>query len=90
MSNLITLEKLINEEVMPDLEDAMDEIFALVADKKSSPEDEDELKEYREFKKELEELLMDIQSGEIEEDECGEIIEEINQMQKEAEGQIEE
>ena len=90
MSKTEQLEELITKEVIPDIEDAMDEIFALVADKKSSPEDEQELEEYREFKTELEEILMDIQSGEIEDDECGEIIEEIMQAREEAEGQIEE
>jgi hypothetical protein len=82
MSYLIELEDLLTKEVIPDIEDRLDEIFEQIADgKNANDEQKEEIEELREFKSELEEILQDIQSGDIEEDECKEIIDEIREAQ---------
>jgi len=49
----------------------------------------EEIEELREFKADLQDVLDDIQSGDIEEDECKEIIDDIKEAQKEGEAEEE-
>lgn len=82
MSYLLELERVLTREVIPDIEDRLDEIFEQIADEKNaSDEQKEEIEELREFKSELENILDDIKSGDIEEDECKEIIAEIREAQ---------
>ena len=73
------LEELIKESVIPDIEDRMDELYTIIADKKNeSIEDvKEELEELIEFRDDLKDVLVDIECGEIEEDECKEMIDDI-------------
>lgn len=82
MTNVDTLTKLLQEEVLPDIEEYMDELFALIADKKSTDEDKEELDNMRELRKEFQTMLEELSSGEMDEVECLEVIEEIREMQE--------
>jgi hypothetical protein len=79
MSYLLKLEELIKQSVLPDIEDRMDELYEVIADKKNDSIDEakEELEELIEFRDDLKEILVDIECGEIEEDECKEIYDDI-------------
>ena len=83
MSYAEQLEKLIKESVIPDIDESLDAIFEEIADNKEATEDaKEEIEELREFKADLQDVLVDIESGDIEEDECKEIIDDILEAQK--------
>ncbi|PLY09164.1 MAG: hypothetical protein C0626_09155 [Arcobacter sp.] len=80
---MTTQEKLLNlvhNEVIPDVEDYLDELFELVASKKSDDETKEEIKYMQEMRKEFQDLIDDIEAGEIDEEEAQEIIDEIIDM----------
>ena len=80
------LKKLLEDVVMPDIEDAIDDIFEDIAsNKNASQKEEDELEEFQEMRKEFTLILEDINNDELEEDECKELLEEISAMIEEAE-----
>ncbi len=84
MSYAQKLEELITKSVIPDIDERLDEIFAEIADSKEASEDaKEEVEELREFKADLQDILADIESGDIEEDECKELIDDILEAQKE-------
>lgn len=82
MSSQLTLLKLVQKEVIPEIESYMDELFEIVASKEVTQEDKEELKEIQELHSEFKQMIEDLQAGEIEEEECLEIIDEIQQMRK--------
>jgi len=83
MSYAQELKKLIEESVIPDIDESLDAIFEEIADNKEATEDaKEEIEELREFKSDLQDVLTDIESGDIEEDECKEIIDDILEAQK--------
>ena len=83
MSQAEKLEELITKSVIPDLNERLDEIFEEIADNKDASEDaKEEIEELREFKEDLQDVLDDIQSGDIDEDECTELINDILEAQK--------
>ena len=78
MSQAQKLEELLTKSVIPDLDERLDEIFEEIADNKEATEDaKEEIEELREFKADLQDVLDDIQSGDIDEDECKELIDDI-------------
>ncbi len=83
MSEAQKLEELLTKSVIPDLDERLDEIFEEIAGSKEATEDaKDEIEELREFKADLQDVLDDIQSGDIDEDECKELIDDIVEAQK--------
>lgn len=83
MSYAQELEKLIKESVIPDIDESLDAIFEEIADNKEASEDaKEEIEELREFKSDLQDVLTDIESGDIDEEECKEIIDDILEAQK--------
>jgi len=83
MSYAEKLEKLIIESVIPDIEESLDSIFEEIADSKEATEDaKEEIEELQEFKADLKDVLEDITTGDIEEDECKELIDDILEAQK--------
>ena len=77
------LEELITKSVIPDLDERLDEIFEEIAGNKEATQDaKEEIEELREFKADLQDVLSDITSGDIEEDECKELIDDILEAQK--------
>ncbi|NOQ30003.1 MAG: hypothetical protein GQ570_02645 [Helicobacteraceae bacterium] len=85
MSKQEELKELLIEDVIPDIEDYMDELFKLIADKKATDDDTAELEEMRDLKSELKTMLEDLENNEIEDEECIEIITELHAMMKEDE-----
>lgn len=78
MTHSQKLEELLSKEVIPDVEDRLDDIFSEIADDKvASHEQKEEIEELREFKDDLKDVLDDIATGEMEEDECKEMIDDI-------------
>ncbi|MCW9026478.1 MAG: hypothetical protein OQJ77_04100 [Thiovulaceae bacterium] len=83
MSYTQKLEELLTNQVIPDIDDALDEIFEQIADEKNAnDEQKEEIEELREFKSDLKDLLDDIASGEIEDEECEEIYNDILDAQQ--------
>ena len=86
MSYAQELETLIKETVIPDIDESLDAIFEEIADNKEATEDaKEDIEELREFKADLQDVLDDILSGDIEEDECKELIDDIKEAQKNGE-----
>lgn len=77
------LEDLIKNEVLIEIEDYIDELFEIIASKKEDENTKEELTQMQEMKKDFEDMLVDLSNGEIDDEECQEIIEEINDMRKE-------
>lgn len=85
MSYAQQLEELITKNVIPDIDDRLDEIFEEISESKEAGADsKEEIEELREFKADLQDVLEDIKSGEMEEDECKELIDDILDAQKES------
>lgn len=84
LSYLPTLKELINSSVIPDIEDRMDELYVIIADKKNNSlqEAKDELDDLIEFRNDLKDVLTDIDNQEITEQECKDIIEDILSAQR--------
>lgn len=83
MSYAEQLKELITKSVIPDIDDRLDEIFEEISDSKEASIDaKDEIEELREFKADLQDVLEDIANGDIEEDECKEMIDDILEAQK--------
>ena len=85
MSYSQQLEELITKNVIPDIDDRLDEIFEEISESKEAGEDlKEEIEELREFKADLQDVLEDLKSGDMEEDECKELIDDILDAQKES------
>lgn len=85
MSYAQKLEALLTKELIPDIDDRLDEIFEEIADEKNANDAQrEEIEELREFKDDLKDVLDDIATGEMEEDECKEMIDDILEAQKDA------
>ena len=83
MTQAEKLEELLTKSVIPDLNERLDEIFEEIADNKEATEDaKEEIEELQEFKADLQDVLEDIATGDIDEDECKELIEDITSAQK--------
>ena len=80
MSNKERLEDIIKNALLLDISDAIDEKFELIASKKSTKEDEEDLTEFRELKKEFEELLVDLENNQVDDDEIEELLQEFEEM----------
>ncbi|MFY9084795.1 hypothetical protein [Aliarcobacter cryaerophilus] len=74
------LKEIINNEVLVEIEDHIDDIFEIIATKKDTPELKEELENMQEMKKDFEELLKDLEAGEIDDEEAQEIYDEIVDM----------
>ena len=83
MSYAEQLKELITKSVIPDIDERLDEIFEEISDSKEESADaKDEIEELRDFKADLQDVLEDIANGDIEEDECKELIDDILDAQK--------
>lgn len=86
MTNAEDLAELLKEDVIPEIEDVIDELFEAIADnKQASEEDKKELSELQELRREFQLLLEEVEAGELDEEECADIIDEIDMMRSEEE-----
>ncbi len=75
------LQELIEDVVIPDIEDHIDDIFEEITNNKNaSDEAKAELEEMHEMRKEFTQILEDIKNRDLDKDECAELYEEINEM----------
>ncbi len=79
MKNCIKkLQDLIENTVLPDIEDYIDDIFEQIANaKNATDEDNEELNSMYEFRDEAKAILEDIHNNEIDKSECQDLYEEI-------------
>ncbi len=79
------LKELLEKEIMPDLEEVIDSIFQTIEREKTiSLGEREELEELQEMHKECREILVEIESGEMDEDETQELLDELIAIAKEA------
>ena len=72
------LKHLLENEILPDLEEAIDALFAMVErDKTISLADREELEGLQEMHGECREILIEIEAQEMEEDEAAELLDEL-------------
>lgn len=64
---------IINNKILLDLEDDIDDIFEIIASKKDTEEDRNEVKILQELKKDFAEIVEDINQDDMEEDEYEEL-----------------
>ncbi len=82
----LKLKELIEETVMPDIEDRLDEIFADIASSKDATEEQnEEIKDLHEMRDEFNDILKDIENRELDKEECAELYQEITDMISETE-----
>jgi len=82
----LKLKELIEDTVMPDIEDRLDEIFADIAKTKdATAEQNEEIKEMHEMRDEFNEILKDIENRDLDKEECAELYQEITEMISESE-----
>ena len=78
MSNIEKLKALLENEIIPDLESVIDSIFQTVEKEKTiSLGEREELEELQEMHSECREILVEIESNEMDEDEAKELLEEL-------------
>jgi regulator of replication initiation timing len=72
---------LLNNDIIPEIEDVIDGLFELINDAKTASEEmKQELQELQELKTEFKVMLEEAMTGELEEEEAQEILEEIAEM----------
>ena len=72
---------LLNNDIIPEIEDVIDGLFELINDAKTATDEvKQELSELQELKTEFKVMLEEAMTGELEEDEAAEILEEIAEM----------
>ena len=74
--------KLITNEVLPDIEEYIDVLFEKIASKNYTDEEKENLYEMQEMRDEFKDMLKEVESGEMTEEECLEIIEEVHEMKE--------
>lgn len=83
MSKTKELETLLEKEVLPEINDYIDDLFEIIASKKDTPEIKEELQNIQEMKTDFLAMLEEAKKGELDEEECEEIIEELKEMKSE-------
>ena len=84
MNTCKALEELLEQEVLPEIEEHLDSLFAqIAADKNASAGIKMESKDIQELLSEFRALLSDLKAGELEKEECEELYEEISSMRDE-------
>jgi hypothetical protein len=75
---------LLENDVIPEIESFIDDLYEKIAEtKNASQEDKTQLAELQELKQEFSVLLDDVKNGELDEEECRAIIDEIDMMREE-------
>jgi len=81
MSNTEKLKNFLIQEIIPDLEEAIDEMFSMIEKAKmASIADKEELQDLQEMHAECKDIVIEIEANEMEEDEAGEILAEFIEM----------
>jgi len=84
MQNSEKLKNFLIQEIIPDLEEAMDEMFSMIEKAKmASIADKEELQDIQEMHAECKDIVSEIEAGEMNEDEAAEILAELMDMKSE-------
>ncbi len=84
MTKTEELIKILNEEIIPEIENIIDEMCEDIADNKNATdEDKAEFKEAQAMKKEFKEMAFEAETGEMDEEECAENLIECKEILKE-------
>ena len=84
MKNTEKLQNLLENEIIPDLEVAIDELFSKIDKAKNvSSEDKNDLEEMRDMRTECFAMVEEIKRDEMEEEEATELLEELVEMKTE-------
>ncbi|WP_345985070.1 hypothetical protein WCX49_10655 [Sulfurimonas sp. HSL-1656] len=77
---------LLENDVIPEIESFIDDLYEKIAETKNATDDDKtQLAELQELKKEFALLLDEVKNGELDEEECRAIIDEIDMMREEEE-----
>jgi cell shape-determining protein MreC len=83
MAYIMQLKHLIESELIPDVEDHIDELFEGIASAKdATPEERSDLEELQALRDEYKELLKELQSGDIDEEEAEQLYTELTAMRE--------
>jgi hypothetical protein len=86
MSNSEKLKNFLIQEIIPDLEEAIDEMFSMIEKAKmASIADKEELQDLQEMHSECKDIVSEIEAGEMPESEAQEILKEFIEMKTEEE-----
>ena len=86
MSNSEKLKNFLIQEIIPDLEEAIDEMFSMIEKAKmASIADKEELQDLQEMHTECKDIVSEIEAGEMPEAEAQEILKEFVEMKTEEE-----
>jgi len=81
MSNAEKLKNFLTQEIIPDLEEAIDEMFAFIEKAKmASIADKEELQELQEMHAECKEIVAEIEAGDMNDEEAADILAELVDM----------
>jgi len=81
MQNSEKLKNFLNQEIIPDLEEAIDEMFSMIEKAKmASIADKEELQDLQEMHTECKDIVTEIEAGEMDEAEAGDILSEFVDM----------
>ena len=81
MTKAEELIKILNDEIIPEIENIIDDMCEDIADNKNATdEDKAEFKEAQEMKKEFKEMAFEAETGEMDEDECAENLAECKEI----------
>lgn len=84
MTEAETLIDLLENDVIPEIESFIDDLYEKIAEtKNATEEDKTQLEELQELRKEFAILLDEVKNGELDEEECTAIIDEIEMMRDE-------
>lgn len=81
MSNIEKLTKILKEELIPELDENLEEMMDIVDGGKCSKDDKDELKYLEEMKAYFDEVELDISNNNITEEDALDILEVLEEMQ---------
>jgi len=86
MSNCDKLKNFLTQEIIPDLEEAIDEMFSMIEKAKmASIADKEELQDLQEMHAECKDIILEIEAGEMPDEEAEEILKEFVDMKTEEE-----
>lgn len=81
MQNSEKLKNFLNLEIIPDLEEAIDEMFSMIEKAKmASIADKEELQELQEMHAECKDIVAEIEAGDMNEEEAAELLLELMDM----------
>ncbi|HZF69962.1 hypothetical protein [Sulfuricurvum sp.] len=87
MAYIAQLKHLIQNELIPDVEEHIDDIFESIASQKdATPQERAQLEDMQALRDEYKELLKEIQSGDVDEEEAEQLYTELTSMRESDEG----